>query len=108
MSLTPKHSHVIDVVYFAELMYKGVDEEEENYEAWMNKSEKFRKRKHDKVPSNEQRWDDLWVFQFQLDKQCDWWLSCDFAAKGEELDFENPTPDMKKRYEKEVKRKRRR
>ena len=109
MILTPKHSHVIDAVYFAEAMYKGVDEEEDNYEAWMNKSERFRKRKHDKIPSDEERWEDPWVFQFQLDKQCDWWLQCDFVAKGEQLDFENPTPDMKKRYEQEpVKRKRRR
>ena len=109
MILTPKHGYVIDAVYFAELMYKGVDEEEDHYEEWIQRSEKFRKRMHDKIPSDEQKWDDPWVFQFQLDKECNWWRECDFAAKGENLDFENPTPGMKKRYQKEITvRKRRR
>ena len=71
MILTPKHSNVIDAVHFAELMHKGVDEEAEQYEAWIRRTEKFRMRKHDKIPANEDRWEDPFMFQLQMDKQCD-------------------------------------
>ena len=67
MICTPKNNNVIDAVYFAELCYKGVDKEEDHYEDWMMKSERFRNRKHDKIPSNEARWSDPWVFVFPLE-----------------------------------------
>ena len=54
MIKTPKNNNVIDAVYFAELMYKGVDKEEETFSAWDKKTERFKRRKHDKIPSNEQ------------------------------------------------------
>jgi len=104
---TPKHNNVIDAVYFAELMYNGVDKEEDHYDEWIKRSNRFRMRKHDKIRANEERWSDPWVFQFQLDKDCNWWQQFEWLSKMEGLDAENPTPDMKKRYKQETKRRRR-
>ena len=73
MISTPKHNNVIDAVYFAELMCNGVDKEEDHYDEWIQRSNRFRMRKHDKIWANEERWFDHWVFQFQLDKDCNWW-----------------------------------
>ena len=107
--LTPKHSNVIDAVHFAELMYKGVDKEAEHYGAWIRRTEKFRMRKHDKIPANEDRWEDHFMFQFQLDKQCDWWLTFNWlsTAGEEKYDCENPIPGVKKRYKSGSKKRRR-
>ena len=109
MILTPKHSNVIDAVHFAELMYKGVDSEADHYEAWMRRTEKFRLKKHDKIPANEDRWEDPFMFQFQMDKQCDWWLTFNWlsTAGEEKYDCENPIPGVKKRYKSGSKKRRR-
>ena len=73
----------------------------------MRKSTRFRNRKRDKIPSNEARWSDPWVFVFPLDGECNWWMQFNWLSKEEGLDAENPTPDMKKKYKQETKRRRR-
>ena len=108
MIKTPKNNNVIDAVFFAELMYKGVDPEEENYPAWSRKSERFRKRKHDKIPANEQRWADPFVFIFQLDHQCNWWMEFDWLSQEQGYDCENPVPGKKKKYTSDEKQKKKR
>ena len=35
----PKNAHVIDAVYFADMMYKGVDTDEKNFK-WFSKLSK--------------------------------------------------------------------
>ena len=107
MILTPKHNNVIDAVHFAETMYQGVDKDAENYEAWSRRTDKFKNRKHDKIPANEQRWQDPFTFQFQMDEGCDWWLTFKWLSNEDGYDCENPIPGKKKRYHSE-KRKRRR
>ena len=104
MIKTPKNNNVIDAVYFAELMYKGVDKEEDNFSAWNRKTERFKKRKHDKIPSNEQRWADPFVFTFQLDPQCNWWREFNFMSSDDGYDCENPVPGKKKKYTSEMKK----
>ena len=109
MILTPRHNNVIDAVHFAELMYKGVNREADHYEAWLRRTEKFRLKKHDKIPANEERWADPFVFQFQMDPQCDWWLTFNWLSTtgDKNYDCENPIPGIKKRYKSGDKKRRR-
>ena len=57
---------MIDAVYWAEMMYQGVHEEQENYEEFSKKPKEFRERKHDRVRSDLDRWEDPWLWVFRL------------------------------------------
>ena len=107
MILTPKHNNVIDAVHFAETLYQGVSPDAENYEAWSRRTEKFKNRKHDRIPANEQRWEDPFMFQFPLDKGCDWWTTFIWLSTEDGYDCENPIPGKKKTYHSKEKRRRR-
>ena len=64
---------MIDAVYWAEMMYQGVHEEQDNYEEFSKKSKEFRERKHDRIRSDLERWEDPWLWVFRLHEYCEWW-----------------------------------
>ena len=67
MKMMPKNAHVIDAVYFPDMMYKGVDTEEKNFRWFSKLSMEKQNHKHDKILSSLDKWEDPWVFVFQLD-----------------------------------------
>ena len=71
--LTPKKANMIDAVYWAEMMYQGVHEEQDNYDEFSKKPKEFRERKHDRVRSDLERWEDPWLWVFRLHEDCEWW-----------------------------------
>ena len=75
---------MIDAVYWVELMYQGVHEDQENYREFRRKSQEERERKHDKIRSDQEKWEDPWMFQFH--------------SASEEIDLERPKPGKKHKY----------
>ena len=52
---------------------------------------------HYKILSNLDKWEDPWVFAFQMDTSCDWWEQFNGMTKAiDELDCENPVPGKKR------------
>ena len=52
---------MIDAVYWAEMMYQGVHEEQRKYEEFSRKSKEERERKHDRIRSDQEKWEDPWL-----------------------------------------------
>ena len=96
--LTPKKGNMIDAVYWAEMMYQGVHEEQENYGEFLRKSKEERDRKHDRVRSNLERWEDPWLWVFRLHEDCEWWKTCSVVSESMGNDLENPRPGKRHKY----------
>ena len=95
--LTPKKANMIDAVYWAEMMYQGVNEDQENYPEFMRKSKEERERKHDKIPSNLVRWEDPWLWVFRLHQDCEWYQNVAMISTSLGNDLEKPK-SKKHRY----------
>ena len=70
--LTPEKGNMIDAVYWAEMMYQGVHEEQDNYQEFMRKPKEFRQRRHDRIRSDQKKWVDPWLWVFRLHDDCEW------------------------------------
>ena len=88
--LTPKKANMIDAVYWAEIMYQGVHEDQENYREFRRRSKEERDRKHDRIRSDQEKWEDPWVWQFRLHQDCQWWANVKAVSATEDIDLEKP------------------
>ena len=93
--MTPEQENIIDAEFFAELMYKGVDNDQKNWNFYNRASSSFKKKKHDSISARLERLENPWVFTFPLAHDCEWFLQLDFLARAYELDLENPLPDQR-------------
>ena len=96
--LTPKKGNMIDAVYWAEMMYQGVHEEQENYGEFLRKSKEERDRKHDKIRADLEKWEDPWLWVFRLHEDCQWWNTCSVVSESMGNNLENPRPGKKHKY----------
>ena len=96
--LTPKKGNMIDAVYWAEMMYQGVYEEQKNYEEFSKKSKEERERKHDKIRSDLEKWEDPWLWVFRLHDDCKWWNTCNTVSLSMDNNLENPRPGKRHKY----------
>ena len=93
--LSPKKGNMIDAVYWAKIMYQGVHEDQENFRDFRRRSKEERERKHDRVRSDQEKWEDPWIFQFRLHDECQWWLNVKSISESEGIDLEKPKPGKK-------------
>ena len=96
--LTPKKGNMIDAVYWAEMMYQGVHEEQDNYEEFSKKPKEYKERKHDRVRSDLERREDPWLWVFRLHEDCEWWKTCCVVSESMGNDLENPRPGKRHKY----------
>ena len=89
---------MINTVYWAEMMYQGVHEEQENYEEFSKKPKTFREKKHDRVRSDLEKWEDPWLWVFRLHEDCEWWNTCSVVSESMGNDLENPRPGKRHKY----------
>ena len=88
--LTPKKSNMIDAVYWAEMMYQGVHEEQENYQEFSRKSKEEKERRHDRIRSDQEKWEDPWLWVFRLHDDCEWWNTVNQVSLSMGNNLENP------------------
>ena len=96
--LTPKKGNMIDAVYWAEMMYQGVHEEQENYEEFCKKSKEARERKHDKIRSDLEKWEDPWLWVIRLHDDFEWWNTCNTVSLSMDNNLENSRPGKRRKY----------
>ena len=93
--MTPEMENIIDAEFFAELMYKGVDNDQKNWNFYNRASSSFKNKKHDSISARLERLENPCVFTFPLAHDCEWFLQLDFLARDLRLDLENPLPDQR-------------
>ena len=93
--MTPEKENIIDAEFFAELMYKGVDNDQKNWNFFSRAPSSFKKRRHDNISARLERLENPWVFTFPLAHDCEWFLQLDFLAKEQKLKLEEPLPDQR-------------
>ena len=76
----------------------GQSSYQENYREFRRKSQEERERKHDKIKSDQEKWEDPWMFQFRLHDDCQWWMTLKTVSASEEIDLERPKPGKKHKY----------
>ena len=96
--LTPKKGNMIDAVYWAEMMYQGVHEEQENYREFSQKPKEEREKKHDKIRADLEKWEDPWLWVFRLHDDCQWWNTCSVVSESMGNYLENPRPGKRHKY----------
>ena len=96
--LSPKKGNMIDAVYWAEIMYQGVHEDQSNYREFKRKPKVDQEKKHDRIRSDQEKWEDPWMFQFRLHDECEWWLNVKSVSATSQIDLEKPRPGKKHRY----------
>ena len=94
----PRKGNMIDAVYWAEMMYQGVHEEQENYAEFSRQPKELRERKHDRVRSDLEKWEDPWLWVFRLHEDCEWWNTCSVVSESMGNDLENPRPGKRHKY----------
>ena len=92
--LTPEKENMIDAEFFAEMMYKGVDDDQKNWKFFNRASSSFKARKHDNVLARLERKEDPWLYTFPLDHDCEWFIQLDFLASSQGLKLEEPLPNQ--------------
>ena len=97
MMLTPERENIIDAVFFAEMMYKGVDDDQRNWDFFRRMSPAFKTKKHDNVLARLDRLEDPWVYTFPMSPECEWYIQLNFLADGLRLNLEEPLPGQKYR-----------
>ena len=95
--LTPDNENMIDAVYFANMMYQGVSDDAKNFKFFNKMSKAFQNKAHDQVLSNLERLEDPMVFTFPMAPDCAWWQNLNGLANMDQLDLEDPLPQMKYR-----------
>ena len=55
-------------------------------------------RKHDRVRSDLERWEDPWLWVFRLHDDCEWWNTCSVVSESMGNDLENPRPGKRHKY----------
>ena len=91
--MTPEKENMIDAEFFAELMYKGVDDDQRNWNYFDRKPSSFKKKRHDGVSARLERLENPWVYTFPLDPSCEWYQQLEFLSG--DLNLENPLPDQR-------------
>ena len=70
-------------------------EDQDSYRDFRRRSKEERERKHDRVRSDQEKWEDPWIFQFCLHDECQWWLNVKSISESEGIDLEKPKPGKK-------------
>ena len=96
--LTPKKANMIDAVYWAEMMYQGVHEEQKKYQELSKKSKEEKERRHDRIESDQEKWEDPWLWVFRLHDDCEWWNTVNQVSLSMGNDLEKPRPGKKHTY----------
>ena len=58
----------------------------------------YRERKHDRIRSDLERWEDPWLWVFRLHDDCEWWNTCKTVSMAMDNDLENPRPGKRHKY----------
>ena len=76
-------------------MYKGVDNDQRNWNFFSRAPSSFKKKKHDNISARLERLENPWVFTFPLADDCEWFKQLDFLARMQKLNLEEPLPDQR-------------
>ena len=95
---TPEKGNMIDAVYWAEMMYQGVHEEQDNYQVFLRQPIEARLRRLDKIRSDQERWVDPWLWVFRLHDDCEWWKTVRDVSLSMGNDLEKPKPGKVHKY----------
>ena len=95
--MTPERENMIDAEFFAELMYKGVDDDKKNWNYYKKRSTSFQDRRHDGISARLEQLENPWVYTFPLDPDCEWYGQLKFLSgpEGLDLNLEEPQPDQR-------------